>query len=283
MKRKILSILLVLVMLLGIGSLTGCGKVEEETNTTEIGETGYFFIKPESFNDCYDISIYFRNEINETIVISPVNDTLNYSSYIEGEVAYSREGIALSNFPDLKEYIMSSEVQDKLQKGTVSTDKYQISFGVVGGGSGYSTNQLDNIFVELRNVLKIGDTSIYGELSNKLEQVSTVVDSLEYDILVQRNVKREKTISYSTSDWYDWTFINSSKMEKYTIDYLDESVEDNQSGRKDQLHMTIEKIDENELQKYISEYRKEDNLLKMKSIIDEDITQEYRLALTEKM
>lgn len=283
MKRKILSILLVLAMLLGIGSLTGCGKVEVETNTTEIGENGYFFIKPESFNDCYDISIYFRNEINETIVISPVNDNLNYSSYIEGEMAYSREGIPLSNFPDLKEYIMSSEVQDKLQEGTVSTDKYQISFSVVGGGSGYSTNELDNIFVELRNVLKIGDTSIYGELSNKLEQVSTVVDNLEYDVLVQRNIKREKTISYSTSDWYDWTFINSSKMEKYTMDYLDESMEDNKLGRKDQLHIVIEKIDENELQEYISEYGKEDNLLKMKSIINEDITQEYRLAITEKM
>ena len=151
--------------------------------------------------------------------------------------------------------------------------KKEIFRNVVGGGSAYSTNKLDDVFSELLDVLKIDDESIYGKLAGKGEEtVKAYVENLEYDVLIERN---KKDIEYT--DYKYFKFMNSKKMEKYEIKYRDMSG----SEHPDVLYVSMIKIDEYQLNKYIDKYGKENEMKKIKSILDQDLTEEYLIGYGE--
>ena len=120
--------------------------------------------------------------------------------------------------------------------------KKEIFRNVVGGGSAYSTNKLDDVFSEL------------------------------LDVLIERN---KKDIEYT--DYKYFKFINSKKMEKYEIKYRDMSG----SEHPDVLYVSMIKIDEYQLNKYIDKYGKENEMKKIKSILDQDLTEEYSIGYEE--
>ena len=126
--------------------------------------------------------------------------------------------------------------------------KKEIFRNVVGGGSAYSTNKLDDVFSELLDVLKIDDESIYGKLAGKGEEtVKAYVENLEYDVLIERN---KKDIEYT--DYKYFKLKKNKKMEKYEIKYRDMSG----SEHPDVLYVSMIKIDEYQLNKYIDNMEK---------------------------
>lgn len=80
---------------------------------------------------------------------------------------------------------------------------------------------------------------------------------------------------YSTKYYY--TLINSIKKEKYTIVY--ENVWDvhNERGDKDKVTITINKIDDNEIQENTNKYGKTSKLLSVKELLDKDINEKYNI------
>ena len=120
---------------------------------------------------------------------------------------------------------------------------------------------------------------------------------LAYDILVESN-RREYEDTYSTnvqnseyegmdpiyapaggySTNYYYTLINSNKKEKYTIVYEDVWDVHNEKGDKDKVTITINKIDDNELQENINKYGKSSKLLSVKKLLDEHINEKYEVV-----
>ena len=107
-------------------------------------------------------------------------------------------------------------------------------------------------------------------------------ENLKYDIVIQKYYDRwssvdptEKPIGgYSTS--YDYILINTVKKEKYYIEYID--IWENQFNGSDTVRVIIYKLTDEDVKNAIDIYGKNNKLESVKSILADDITEEYKVT-----
>ena len=125
---------------------------------------------------------------------------------------------------------------------------------------------------------------VIGIILAILNKNAISLNRLEYDILVESNRYQYEGVDpmyvpdggYSSNYYY--TLINSVKKEKYTIAYQDVWDVHNEKGDKDKVTITINKIDDNELQENINKYGKSSKLLSVKKLLDEHSNEKYEVV-----
>jgi len=272
--KKIIPLMIMVIV--GIMCLTGCKKNNENNavNNGDVEGQEAVFKKPEKYEECESIHIGFDRE---SVHISTKEGLFNYNvSDEQGNTRYSRDSMNLNDFPNFKEFVMSSKVQDKLGKTTGS--KYYIEFDMHNAYAVYSVDEKDEIFDELYKILKIDDTAIYGTLSKNLAEMDNIVNNLEYNYLI--NKTKDENEDESSNRWYNYTFLNTEKLQMYIVQYWNRSKEDNEAGFKDQLCVNVQSIEESELPLYTEQYTKEEAVKKLKNAVEEDTKEEYVISLT---
>lgn len=114
---------------------------------------------------------------------------------------------------------------------------------------------------------------------------SNTLKNFKYDILIEEHRYEYEGVEpkdipetgYATNYYY--TVINSKKLEKYTVTYMDVWEVHNKKGDIDKVNIKIKSINKTELEQILNQYKKKTELSNLKNLLEKNIKERFKVNI----